>query len=159
MDWSFADVFSTHVEMFLSFCRMRYRFLSFLHARGDVSSEFLQIGSTEEFSPRTWRCFQCSWYSSGPCWVFSTHVEMFLSTRILAFLLLRFLHARGDVSQETLNLGSGDLFSPRTWRCFPMTALSASLTSVFSTHVEMFLLVSICTRLTHCFLHACGDDS
>ena len=50
-------VFSTHVEMFPPSCSVTGKVRRFLHACGDVSSEFLQIGSTEEFSPRMWRCF------------------------------------------------------------------------------------------------------
>ena len=45
------------------------------------------------------------------------------------------------------------------WRCFWRQLGLHDSYGVCSTHVEMFLLVCICTMLVLCLLHACGDVS
>ena len=51
------------------------------------------------------------------------------------------------------------VFSPRTWRCFFIGLVPFSDGIVFSTHVEMFLVFLIGSKLCLCFLHARGDVS
>ena len=51
------------------------------------------------------------------------------------------------------------MFSPRMWRCFSIFDYVDSGACVFSTHVEMFLLVSLLMMRLQGFLHACGDVS
>ena len=113
--------------------------MSFLHARGDVSTKVLEIARIEKFSPRTWRCFcksRCPLYRVS---VFSTHVEMFLTNEFNLITGKRFLHARGDVSTTEREAVRRTVFSPRTWRCFSGGVVRPRKRSVFSTHVEMFL--------------------
>ena len=192
-------VFSTHVEMFLHFCQNPMDVLSFLHARGDVSSSVITHRPEMMFSPRTWRCFtpvltarwvhcflhargdvsrsvnlHCCYAEFSPrtwrcfylgAWttylenVFSTHVEMFLDSVMRPPCTGSFLHACGDVSSIPDGYQPVWMFSPRIWRCFYIIATMLRYIRVFSTHVEMFLIPVDIPRTCIRFLHACGDVS
>ena len=106
-----------------------------------------------------WRCFQHLPESFNLLRVCSTHVEMFLSFAPTSRRLPRLLHACGDVSMIRNVQADAEEFAPRMWRCFPIITLRIALSSVCSTHVEMFL-----RRVHHVqghggLLHACGDVS
>ena len=131
-------VFSTHVEMFLHFCQNPMDVLSFLHARGDVSSSVITLSPEMMFSPRTWRCF----------------------TPVLTARWVHcFLHARGDVSRQCYAAAMYRQFSPRMWRCFQHSGWLPACVDVFSTHMEMFLYNCNHVAVYSRFLHACGDVS
>ena len=106
-----------------------------------------------------WRCFSESHKKELYDYVFSTHVEMFLVVFMIPVLLLRFLHACGDVSKRISRTLCSSLFSPRMWRCFYERAGEERAGWVFSTHVEMFRSRLISRRNLMSFLHACGDVS
>ena len=111
------------------------------------------------FSPRTWRCFlrSCCGYCSAA--VFSTHVEVFPSSLMFGKVSFCFLHARGGVSLHADAPAGVRGFSPRTWRCFLRLKDVAVLVGVFSTHVEVFLLVVSARKMHIRFLHARGGVS
>ncbi len=91
-------VFSTHVEMFpIQRCFFNFD-TCFLHACGDVSDEAAGSEGNEGFSPRMWRCFFDFIFFRCVYTVFSTHVEMFPKIIKLSIIIVRFLHACGDVS-------------------------------------------------------------
>ena len=91
--------------------------------------------------------------------VFSTHVEMFPSHLLMLNVCKRFLHARGDVSDEEEPDVKVKTFSPRTWRCFRRHSGRIWSCRVFSTHVEMFPQKATKLLKNSRFLHARGDVS
>ena len=132
-------VFSTHVEMFLSFTEMSF--------------------SRKRFSPRMWRCFQRVLVRFPYLLVFSTHVEMFLRDVPQERRHSGFLHACGDVSVTASMQVFLLKFSPRMWRCFRICKSYFAIYNVFSPHVEMFLISVAQAVNSGSFLHACGDVS
>ncbi len=73
-------VFSTSVEVFPEpnlICLLPFRLL---HVRGGVSGDAGIEHYTSESSPRPWRCFQILEGKLREQGVFSTSVEVFLST-------------------------------------------------------------------------------
>ena len=156
-DYMKAEVFSTHVEMFLLWTDTWTDRHRFLHACGDVSYNLMRRQHQELFSPRMWRCFYYLNSRLDRRDVFSTHVEMFPPSDSVRTQRSGFLHACGDVSV----LHTPDLhirrFSPRMWRCFQLCSDCVWGWDVFSTHVEMFLPMRSSQARCSGFLHACGD--
>ena len=152
-------VFSTNVEVFLRQLELLLIMVSFLHARGGVSSCTYHLQKQNRFSPRTWRCFLISGEGTVRHDVFSTHVEVFLSPCSSKALPGSFLHARGGVSDAPVDLRLTKPFSPRTWRCFWAMTQGYLTSFVFSTHVEVFLLRLLFKDLRNSFLHARGGVS
>ncbi len=134
-----ADVFSTHVEVFLDCVRVRGDVLRFLHACGGVSGDEGEIAYPMRFSPRMWRCF--------------------LMITLADQIIDRFLHACGGVSTSRALRVCQDVFSPRMWRCFHCVQHRDTFVGVFSTHVEVFLSISTQPHHRERFLHACGGVS
>ena len=106
-----------------------------------------------------WRCFLASAPRYRVYFVFSTHVEVFLTRSGMFTHKLRFLHACGGVSKFQDNEEEGYTFSPRMWRCFWSAQASLCLEAVFSTHVEVFLAWQDFDVVYDSFLHACGGVS
>ena len=157
--YSCYEVFSTHVEVFLLLSVIIISNSGFLHARGGVSAFFMSSPPVTWFSPRTWRCFSIKKAVGQLANVFSTHVEVFPGSEKATSTKSGFLHARGGVSCPQLRMYMTIVFSPRTWRCFSRESKSSSCSSVFSTHVEVFLVTAKVGREGVCFLHARGGVS
>ena len=134
-----CEVFSTHVEVFLILTLGLIAVLSFLHACGGVSSMSLMDIKSVSFSPRMWRCFFPRRMRHSASKVFSTHVEVFLTSDKVSASSASFLHACGGVSWDGRHHGRFREFSPRMWRCFSPSVASCRRGLVFSTHVEVFL--------------------
>ena len=73
--------------------------------------------------------------------VFSTSVEVFLCIFRPISSLSRLLHVRGGVSAQQLSTSAWGKSSPRPWRCFHVHSLVYIAKFVFSTSVEVFLVV------------------
>ena len=84
---------------------------------------------------------------------------MFLSASAYKEAQSSFLHACGDVSLCMATLIRRVAFSPRMWRCFHFLSPLFPFGRVFSTHVEMFLVLYPPAMKAYRFLHACGDVS
>ena len=131
----------------------------FLHVCGGVSRvEFLNTGKSI-FSPRMWRCFQHLFSMIPRANIFSTYVEVFLLCLRCSLLYEDFLHVCGGVSKEIFVQGTAEEFSPRMWRCFFKAGYSRSITKIFSTYVEVFLILALPSIDTLHFLHVCGGVS
>ena len=91
--------------------------------------------------------------------VFSTHVEVFLGRWFSGLDFSCFLHARGGVSFPDGVCEDALLFSPRTWRCFRPPCCCHLRYTVFSTHVEVFLIRRASSAEARGFLHARGGVS
>ena len=138
-DLRYARVFSTSVEVFLVTAGAVTSTSGLLHVRGGVSQQRLKALEMALSSPRPWRCFRSPFCLRQGADVFSTSVEVFLST----------FGDRSPASQS----------SPRLWRCFPLTNRLRVPTVVFSTSVEVFLeSISLCHGLAR-LLHVRGGVS
>ena len=106
-----------------------------------------------------WRCFSEGLTFLTEHCIFSTYVEVFLDCRRKEVQCLNFLHVCGGVSTPVLLSSLLPIFSPRMWRCFHECSSVGSHRRIFSTYVEVFLLVRIelCRRSD--FLHVCGGVS
>ena len=124
-----CDVFSTYVEVFLTYANGNILTLSFLHVCGGVSK----------------LCLNCIFLTS----VFSTYVEVFPCDRTTHLTEPCFLHVCGGVSKYPDIEPPENMFSPRMWRCFLAITLVDSGGHVFSTYVEVF----------HCLCHVCRDST
>ena len=106
-----------------------------------------------------WRCFSEVNIFRGRKGVFSTYVEVFPSPYLGRVCYKSFLHVCGGVSGSgtypTLRLP----FSPRMWRCFLFSGRARPGIAVFSTYVEVFLILSILDEDAVSFLHVCGGVS
>ena len=111
-------VFSTLVEVFLSWAVKKLFSAGLLHARGGVSACVYACMLYIKSSPRSWRCFLSNLYISANSPVFSTLVEVFLFIVNSFKFLDRLLHARGGVSGFVVLAVERKRSSPRSWRCF-----------------------------------------
>ncbi len=152
-------IFSTYVEVFLSYKGGQLLQGDFLHVCGGVSAFQPNVPDIRKFSPRMWRCF----FFQSLLWVvveiFSTYVEVFLSLEYLHQLISNFLHVCGGVSKRINEGLTVFLFSPRMWRCFPLQRPLRLRLSIFSTYVEVFLKTSRINGCATDFLHVCGGVS
>ena len=89
------------MEVFLNRLYDDVKARCFLHTRGGVSAKIKADAIVNEFSPHTWRCFYLLYYHYSCYYVFSTHVEVFLSISIDEGCAKSFLHTRGGVSCQT----------------------------------------------------------
>ena len=154
-----GQVFSTHVEVFPQCVSAPSDCQCFLHTRGGVSKSVFTVADDAQFSPHTWRCFLLSSSPTTSTTVFSTHVEVFPCDCANSSKPLSFLHTRGGVSSVPSSNQSNPLFSPHTWRCFLLSSSPTTSTTVFSTHVEVFLALSTLNKWVSSFLHTRGGVS
>ena len=111
-------VFPTLVGVFLSKLNFSNLILRFPHARGGVSNPVLLFFKENEFSPRSWGCFQLSNIEFSKQVVFPTLVGVFPLFSYILTLQKSFPHARGGVSQAFTISEKVERFSPRSWGCF-----------------------------------------
>ena len=110
-------------------------------------------------SPRPWRCFSLGRLNIHAQSVFSTSVEVFLSSRRIRTTRRCLLHVRGGVSAFTR---PGFVFrpsSPRPWRCFSERATFQFYFRVFSTSVEVFPILRGRSTSASSLLHVRGGVS
>ena len=164
------DVFSTSVEVFLRndmptidisrvFSTCEVVEVGLLHVRGGVSDILGLRPLIGESSPRPWRCFLLKAVTSPNPRVFSTSVEVFLTTSLLGGLRERLLHVRGGVSGDQRSGPTASTSSPRPWRCFHNDQSLRGDSPVFSTSVEVFLRFNRLLRLLTGLLHVRGGVS
>ncbi len=87
-----TPVFSTSVEVFLSFRFSNDLFVGLLHVRGGVSITGVGTNETTGSSLRPWRCFQRTDLGCVAGQVFSTSVEVFLQSKVALKSVARLLH-------------------------------------------------------------------
>ena len=153
---------------------------SLLHVRGGVSLNGVASQITAASSPRPWRCFPSRRSRERLTTVFSTSVEVFPWPKSARSCACRLLHVRGGVSQAFPYIGglvgssprpwrcfykqaNRYLYlaesSPRPWRCFENERRTSPSHDVFSTSVEVFLMIACTTRLHSRLLHVRGGVS
>ena len=90
--------------------------------------------------------------------VFSTYVEMILLAFVGSYWWTSVLHVCGDDPNNSLNWWATRWCSPRMWRWSYWLLLGQNEVPVFSTYVEMILLVECDPQSLESVLHVCGDD-
>ena len=129
-----------------------------LHVCGDDPFKMKQLKNFTSYSPRMWRWSLEVGNETMVMMVFSTYVEMILAGAALLWLLRRILHVCGDDPKQNTISFEIAVYSPRMWRWSQLTdALKDSL-SVFSTYVEMILVIYTIFIFVWSILHVCGDD-
>ena len=106
-----------------------------------------------------WRCFCVSVLVRIKACIFSTYVEVFLLPKPFAGRFRNFLHVCGGVSSGYLVPFFVDEFSPRMWRCFFVKVTTTVAGTIFSTYVEVFLMLNRGALNGGNFLHVCGGVS
>ena len=139
--------------------RMRTVSQCLLHARGGVSEQELGEASWALSSPRSWRCFSEAEKKRLAHMVFSTLVEVFPEKRRHWYLRNSLLHARGGVSCTLITITPLCRSSPRSWRCFRLILSALIDWYVFSTLVEVFLIIQKPLSPKIGLLHARGGVS
>ena len=152
-------VFPTHVGVFLLPAAPHRSASRLPHARGGVSIRTRGPSSRGRSSPRTWGCFYQSGRFRCCCYVFPTHVGVFLRAPEKASPFPRLPHARGGVSQDQNQSQYKSQSSPRTWGCFCSTKGFHFGNLVFPTHVGVFLVVLDGVRGWWSLPHARGGVS
>ena len=113
------EVFSTYVEVFLTFGAGDCFTPSLLHVRGGVSDLRQAFQIQKLSSPRSWRCFSGRRLGIHRTDVFSTSVEVFPCGSKSRPEKLCLLHDRGGLSEAREGKETAELSSPRPRRCFP----------------------------------------
>ena len=106
-----------------------------------------------------WGCFCVARRKRSPCPVFPTHVGVFLMVGICMISIPRIPHSCGGVSPILSDALEGEWYSPLMWGCFPVVLCVHYSTSVFPTHVGVFLGGHNWICKCDCIPHSCGGVS
>ena len=90
--------------------------------------------------------------------VFSTYVEVILSSSNIYIGIKCFLHVCGGDPKVNVDVRLQSAFSPRMWRWSCSSYIIFPMLNVFSTYVEVIPIASSCLAWLACFLHVCGGD-
>ena len=133
--------------------------MSLLHVRGGVSITGGFTIDVVRSSPRPWRCFVGFVRDLHRALVFSTSVEVFLKKQDRLQPGEGLLHVRGGVSKASFLSVICFWSSPRPWRCFYLGGGKTRINVVFSTSVEVFLVLFDNGRQYQSLLHVRGGVS
>jgi len=109
------------------------------HTRGGVSMAFGIMSVSAMSSPHTWGCFSGICGCCSTARVFPTHVGVFPSSTASSRTRPCLPHTRGGVSRIKVEHFDPFPSSPHTWGCFCGQMMSSAGSSVFPTHVGVFL--------------------
>ena len=153
-----ARVFSTYVEVILNHMSAVTASYGVLHVCGGDPTQFIILAIKLACSPRMWRWSSTTCRLSQLHTVFSTYVEVILSSRLAVKLALGVLHVCGGDPTTDVVAKSSDLCSPRMWRWSPILRWKSCIRQVFSTYVEVILNHIFHCYCSFCVLHVCGGD-
>ena len=131
-------VFSTYVEMILCFSVSWEKGTCILHVCGDDPCTLNHVKASLT--------------------VFSTYVEMILIQRQKSHLIECILHVCGDDPLPKTLPQVEIEYSPRMWRWSFGWLTPCNHINVFSTYVEMILILELVLAPYLSILHVCGDD-
>ena len=151
-------MFSTYVEVILKNFHKEIDWESVLHVCGGDPTQFIILAIKLACSPRMWRWSSTTCRLSQLHTVFSTYVEVILSSRLAVKLALGVLHVCGGDPTTDVVAKSSDLCSPRMWRWSPILRWKSCIRQVFSTYVEVILNHIFHCYCSFCVLHVCGGD-
>ena len=151
-------IFSTYVEVILFAGSYMVLKAYFLHVCGGDPYVGEAVPAVDWFSPRMWR-----WSLLRVCKpvnkpIFSTYVEVILSSSGLNLKSGNFLHVCGGDPYSMINCCIRSLFSPRMWRWSWKRGIDQCCVRIFSTYVEVILISGAGGSATYDFLHVCGGD-
>ena len=164
--WSFITpailsillVFSTYVEVIPNHVSRSVGWRCILHVcGGDPRKSGIEMVN-KLYSPRMWRWSLFRLLACFLVWVFSTYVEVILSSRNLLLTSERILHVCGG--DPMLNDPFAYLlkYSPRMWRWSCTGKFDLSDRLVFSTYVEVIPSSTWKQKVCWSILHVCGGD-
>ena len=151
-------VFSTHVEVILYFFFDQFDRSCILHTCGGDPKSCITLFLQNQYSPHMWRWSRIVEGLDSFARVFSTHVEVILLMMVWLHLLKSILHTCGGDPSDLVNRISADTYSPHMWRWSQYCCNKYSSALVFSTHVEVILLMMVWLHLLKSILHTCGGD-
>ena len=152
-------VFPTLVGVFLSSLWI-WAFVPRLpHARGGVSKSSAPAIADDTSSPRSWGCFYFDSQRPFPDPVFPTLVGVFLKVASVLAVPACLPHARGGVSQYTIECQGCSKSSPRSWGCFFFSFYHKKEVLVFPTLVGVFLFIVFISNIISSLPHARGGVS
>ena len=110
------------------------------------------------YSPRMWRWSSLRRWSPWSCLVFSTYVEVILGDQSRKLTGIGILHVCGGDPEACSEVRLLASYSPRMlrWSCYKLGTDKQWV--VFSTYVEVILLLLNCSSDYSCILHVCGGD-
>ena len=106
-----------------------------------------------------WGCFSPNATGKLRASVFPTHVGVFLNGLFRSVVPKSLPHACGGVSDNYFRTGPVFPSSPRMWGCFSDFFATNRISSVFPTHVGVFLPCFQQEADDECLPHACGGVS
>ena len=151
-------IFSTYVEVIPADLKIRSTKLNFLHVCGGDPVDLRVIRVQFRFSPRMWRWSLGGWIKSWSSIIFSTYVEVIPTCWIHSNTDWYFLHVCGGDPYLYPFANTSWAFSPRMWRWSYDYVMSPDFSMIFSTYVEVILLLWVCAPPGTNFLHVCGGD-
>ena len=151
-------VFSTYVEVILYGYFRKRQPSSILHVCGGDPMAFRYYIFGVAYSPRMWRWSHSAYRFHLNQKVFSTYVEVILKHGGQKGDKASILHVCGGDPTPWNNLVFGTLYSPRMWRWSWIDVLFLVVFLVFSTYVEVILVVGFWIHVKRRILHVCGGD-
>ena len=141
--WS-LKVFSTYVEVIPVQMLLGHANISILHVCG--GDPWIVEGAImwQVYSPRMWRWSQQKLQADELVRVFSTYVEVILSSADLKTIANSILHVCGGDPIWHINRRIINRYSPRMWRWSWTYRGISKCPSVFSTYVEVILVCMEC---------------
>ena len=137
-------VFSTYVEVIPSSVSFSCAFWSILHVCGGDPAKKSADPLHIVYSPRMWRWSQQKLQADELVRVFSTYVEVILSSADLKTIANSILHVCGGDPIWHINRRIINRYSPRMWRWSWTYRGISKCPSVFSTYVEVILVCMEC---------------
>ena len=110
------------------------------------------------YSPRMWRWSWCPSWECRVQWVFSTYVEVIPQNVYDKQNNASILHVCGGDPHTKVDWLNEVRYSPRMWRWSPAPTTWNISATVFSTYVEVILIVSCSFYFPSRILHVCGGD-
>ena len=134
-------VFSTYVEVILTLSRLVILMMSILHVCGGDPVYVPSRDKIQVYSPRMWRWSRIKRNVENVRWVFSTYVEVILQEQKETTENNSILHVCGGDPVDAQATEAPKAYSPRMWRWSPISEFFVYVIFVFSTYVEVILLI------------------
>ena len=132
--------------------------LGILHVCGGDPDWLSKHKNVDMYSPRMWRWSHPRCNRNYYFWVFSTYVEVIPKHWAISCSLPRILHVcGGDPLLKGYNDQTGQ-YSPRMWRWSYRAISHLGGLCVFSTYVEVILILFSALFQGTSILHVCGGD-
>ena len=153
-----GSVFSTYVEVIPRSTTARVNSTGILHVCGGDPLLVSLVIFCDKYSPRMWRWSLRLKTGLKVSMVFSTYVEVILFAIANCWSGSCILHVCGGDPSSNHTRNSCCEYSPRMWRWSRCLHFQKRSFNVFSTYVEVILIIYFCWSFEECILHVCGGD-